>query len=145
MATPQLDQRPSLPASGVTLAWLLATAALAAAVVASASAAPTTTVPGVVYVAKVTVTDRSIVIAKNKFSLHSKYRRYPRGAIIRYAITNTGTRPYEFKIWRSISKVVKPHGGHATLLINWSYRGRFPYETLSRSRPVGPHGYVTIF
>lgn len=145
MATLQLDQRPGSPVRGATLAPLLAAAALAAAVGASASAAPATTVPGVVYVDKVTVTDNSIVIGKNKFSLHSKYPRYPRGAIIRYAITNAGTRLYEFKIWDRTSTVLKPHGGHATVLINWNYRGRFSYETLFRSRPAGPRGYVTIY
>jgi hypothetical protein len=124
---------------------LLAAVVVAATAVVGASAARSTTTPGVVYPITVTVTDKSIVIQRDKFSLHSPYPRYPRGALIRYMVTNKGSRPYSFKIWGSKTIVMRPRGGHDSLEINWSYRGTFPYLSLYRGKPVGPHGHVTIF
>lgn len=121
---------------------------LAAAAVAGtlrASSAPATTVPGVIYPLKVTITNTSIVIQRDKFSLHTKYPRYPRGALIRYVITNKGTRPFRLKMWGTISNVMKPKGGKDSMLINWNYRGKYLYETLYKGKPAGPKGYITIF
>jgi hypothetical protein len=126
-------------------AALLVAAAVTAAGVVGASDAPATTVPGVVYPISVTITDKSIVIQRDKFSLHSPYPRYPRGALIRYVVTNKGTKPYSFKIWESNTTVMRPHGGHDSLLLNWNYRGTFPYFSLYRGKAAGPHGHVTIF
>jgi hypothetical protein len=69
----------------------------------------------------------------------------PRGAVIRYAVTNKGTRPYVFKMWETVTSAIKPHGGHDSFLVNWNYRGRYLYETLYRGKPAGPHGFITIF
>jgi hypothetical protein len=123
----------------------LAALGLAAAATALASAAPKTTTPGVVYVVKVTLTNTSITIPKDRFSLHTTYPRLPRGAVIRYAVTNKGTRPYAFKMWDTVTTVLKPHGGRDSFLVNWNYRGRYEYETLFRGKPAGPHGFITIF
>jgi hypothetical protein len=129
--------------------WLLTSALAAVCLVAFASAlasaAPATTTPGVVYVVKVTLTNSSITIPKDKFSLHSPYPRLPRGAVIRYAITNKGTRAYTFKMWDTVTTVLKPHGGRDSFLVNWNYRGRYAYETLYHGKPAGPHGFVTVF
>jgi hypothetical protein len=125
--------------------WMLTAALLVAAAISGPGAASSrTTTPGVVYVVPVTLTNTSIVIPKDKFSI-GKYPRYPRGALIRYSITNHGSRAYIFKIWASTTAKLRPHGGHDTLLLNWSYRGRFVYETFYRGKPAGPRGYVTIF
>jgi hypothetical protein len=127
------------------IAGTLGAALLALFGAAVTSDARATTTPGVVYVVKVTLTDKSIVIPKDKFSLHSPYPRYPRGAEIRYSITNKGTRPYSLKMWGSTTTVMKAHGGHDSILLNWWERGQFPYTTLYRGKPAGPHGFVTIF
>ena len=127
------------------LALVGAAAALSAGVSGAAVASDRTTTPGVVYVQKVTLTDSSIAIQKDRFCVTSACPRYPRGALIRYAITNRGTKPYVFQIWASRSIALRPHRGHDTVLVNWSYRGRFLYEKLYRNKPSGSRGYVTIF
>ena len=118
--------------------------AVAAIAVVAASGASSTTVPGQVYAIKVTITDKAITIQKDKFSLHSPYPRYPRGALIRYEITNKGTKAYALKIWQTTTVAIKP-GGHDSVLLNWAFRGAFVYETLSKGKPAGPRGHVTIF
>ncbi|HEY3924969.1 MAG TPA: hypothetical protein VGL75_10455 [Acidothermaceae bacterium] len=121
--------------------------AAAAAVCAgvNSAVAPATTTPGVIYVVKVTLTNSAITIPKDKFSLHTKYPRLPRGAQIRYEILNKGTRPYSFKIWGSTTGVMKARVGKDAIFINWTYRGKFLYETLYKGKPAGPKGYVTVF
>jgi hypothetical protein len=116
---------------------------LAGAFAASTNAAVQTTAPGQVYIVKMTVTDKTIQIAKDKFSIGDE-ARYPRGAAIQYKVTNKGTRPYSVKIWASTTGVIRP-GRFDTVLVNWNYRGRFLYLSLYRGKPAGPKGYVTIF
>lgn len=119
---------------------MLATAALAGAL---ASAAAATTRPGVVYPIKVVLSDKSISIAKDLFT-RGTVARYPRGAIIRYVVTNKGSKPYVFKVWGTATGPIKP-GGRDSLLVNWNYRGTYTYLTLYRGRPAGPRGRVEIF
>jgi hypothetical protein len=120
-------------------------AAAALCVGVNSAVAPATTIPGVIYPIKVTITNTAIIIPKDQFSLHTKYPRYPRGAQIRYEITNKGTRPYSFKMWGSFTGVMKAKGGKDSILINWNYRGKYLYEVLYKGKPAGPKGYVTIF
>ncbi len=118
--------------------------AVAATAAVAASGASATTVPGQVYPIKITITDKTITVQKDKFSLHSPYPRYPRGALIRYEITNKGTKPYALKIWATTTTAIKP-GGHDSVLLNWGFRGTFVYETLYKGKAAGPRGHVTIF
>jgi hypothetical protein len=120
-----------------------AMAALCAGV--NTSVAPATTTPGVIYVVKVTITNTAITIPKDKFSLHTKYPRLPRGAQIRYSVSNKGTRPVSFKMWATSTGVMKAKVGKDSFLINWNYRGKYLYEVLYKGKPTGLKGYVTIF
>jgi hypothetical protein len=123
------------------LVWL---ALLVGVAVQPASAAVRTTVPGVVYVVKLTITDKTVAIPKDKFSKGLPYARYPRGAVIRYKIINKGTRPYSLTLWDVTTPVIRP--GHSdTVLVNWNYRGTFTYASLYHGKPLGPHGRIKIF
>lgn len=116
-------------------------ALIVAGAVASSHSARGTTVPGLLYVVNVTLTDAKIRLShKSDTSL----TRLPRGAYIRYAITNRGTRRYVFKIWETKSGLVRP-GGKDSLVINWNYRGRFAYLKLFHGKQVGPKGFITIY
>jgi hypothetical protein len=116
---------------------------VAAALAASVPSGPATTVPGVVYAVKVLITDTKISIQKDKFTRNG-VSRLPRGAQIRYEMTNKGTKPYVLQIWTTKSGTMRP-GGHDSFLINWNYRGRYVYRTLLRGRPAGPKGLIIIF
>jgi hypothetical protein len=116
---------------------------LAAALAAIAPPGPATTEPGVVYPVKVAIMDTKILIQKDKFTRNG-VSRLPRGAQIRYEITNKGTKPYVFQIWRTKTNAIRP-GGHDSFLVNWNYRGRYVYRTLLRGRPAGPKGLIIIF
>jgi hypothetical protein len=124
---------------------VLAVASAVLAVAAeTAGAATKTTTPGQVYVVTMTLTNTAIVIPPDRFSKGLKYPRYPRGAAIQYKVINKGTRPYSEEIWAGKTTVIRP--GHSdTILVNWNYRGVYPYKTLYKGKPAGPHGMVTIF
>jgi hypothetical protein len=117
---------------------------LSAILVPTGAARRQTTEPGVVYIVKVVLTDKKISIARDKFTTKTGVTRYPRGAIIRYAITNKGKRPYAWRVWGADTPVMKP-GGHESILVNWHYRGTYSYELLFRGKPVGPRGQIIIF
>jgi hypothetical protein len=119
-------------------------AVVVAALAVGLPMAPATTVPGVVYPIKVVVTDTKISIQKDKFDRNGQIR-YPRGAEIRYEITNRGSKPYVLEIWGARSIALRPHGGHDSILVTWNYRGRYLYRLLLHSRPVGPKGWIVIF
>ena len=119
----------------------VAAALIVVGAAASSHAARGTTTPGVLYVVNVTLTDTKIRLShKSDTSL----TRMPRGAYIRYAITNRGTRSYVFRIWATQSSALRP-GRRDSLVVNWNYRGRFAYLKLFRGKPVGPKGYITIY
>jgi hypothetical protein len=109
-----------------------------------AGAAERTTTPGQVYVINVTVTDKAIVIPKDKFSKGHKYPRYPRGAAIQYRFKNAGKHTYKVRMWDKTTPLIRP-GQVEPLLINWNYRGKYRYETLVGGKALGPFGIVTIF
>jgi hypothetical protein len=126
------------------LAWAALSAVLAGGFAQSATAAVKTTIPGVVYVVPMTVTDKKVTVPRDKFSKGLTYSRYPRGAVIRYKVINKGTRPYSVKIWDATTTVIRP-GDFDTILLNWNYRGNYTYATLFHGKPIGPHGRVKIF
>jgi hypothetical protein len=109
----------------------------------AASAAPQTTEPGQVYPVKTTLTLKGVTIAKDKFTRNGNVR-YPRGAVIRYEITNRTNKRLVLQIWTTKTKPIAP-GGHDSFLVNWNYRGRFVYRQLAGKTPLGPTRYVTIF
>jgi hypothetical protein len=123
---------------------MVAAACVAAVAVPLAAASPETTTPGQLYVVKVTVTDKTISIPKDQFTRNG-VTRYPRGALIRYVVTNLGTRSYAFEIWGASTGPIRPRG-HNTVLVAWNRRGTFIYRTLiAGGRPAGPKGIVQIF
>jgi hypothetical protein len=109
----------------------------------AAYAASRTTEPGVVYPVKTTLTPAGITIAKDKFTRNGN-ARYPRGAVIRYVITNRTTKRLIVQIWTVKTKPIPP-GGHDSILVNWNYRGRFVYRQLAGKIPLGATRYVSIF
>jgi hypothetical protein len=138
-----------LASSGVSFRNL---AVLSAAVLAlpalAAAAGPETTTPGVIYVIKTTINDKHVVLARDRFNTARLTRngiyRYPRGAQLRFAITNKGTRPYSLKMWETTSPVIRP-GRRDAMFINWQFRGKYRYAVLYRGKPAGPKGYIVIF
>jgi hypothetical protein len=122
---------------------LLGFSVAALALAGTVSARQQTTTPGVVYVIKIKVTDRSIVIPRDKFSI-GNVTRYPRGAVLQYRITNLGSKPYVFQIWGTTTAPIRP-GKHDSFLINWNYRGSFHYGTLLHGKPTGHGGTIIIF
>jgi hypothetical protein len=121
--------------------WLLSATVAGASLLASTARA--TTVPGVLYTVTATITDRSITLShksKGTLGLH----RLPRGSSIRYRVINNGARPYVFEIWGARSAPIRPHKTD-TMLVNWTYRGRYLYRILYHGRAVGPSGYITVF
>ena len=90
-------------------------AALALAGTVSARQQTAEPPPPAVYVIKITVTDRSIAIPRE---------RLPRGAVIQFRITNLGSQPYVFQMWATTTLPIPP-GKHDSLLINWNFRGKY--------------------
>jgi hypothetical protein len=126
--------------AGVGVAAILA-AALGGATAGSGGA---TTTPGVLYISKTIVTDKTIKIPRDKFT-RSGQIRYPRGALIRYEITNKGTKPYKLEVWGSKTAVMRP-GRRAKILIYWNYRGTYLVRLLlPNNKPAGPKTTIQIF
>ncbi len=127
---------------------LLVVAAFAASVLvwsaSPATSAVKTTAPGQTYVIKLTLTNKAIVIPKDKYSKGQSGPTYPRGGSVQYDIFNKGSHPYAIKIGSRTTPVITP--GHSTFIqLHWTYRGRYLYETLYQGKPLGPKGYITIF
>lgn len=104
-----------------------AAAALAGAGDAAAAASPDTTRPGVVYRVNVVIFDNRMTIS------HAKYLR---GAIIRYHVTNKGSKPYGWVVQGvKLPKTLRP-GQTGKILINWWRRGTFLAASTSRGKLV---------
>jgi hypothetical protein len=112
-------------------------------VAASAPARPATTEPGVIYVVPTHLTDAKVVIQKDKL-FRNGMPRYPRGAIIRYEITNSTKKTLVFQMWSSRTQALKP-GKKDSFLINWNYRGKYRFRMLLHGKTYGPTGTVTVF
>jgi len=117
---------------------------VAAVIPAATQARPLTTTPGVIYVLKTTVDDKGVHVPKDRFTKNG-ITRYPRGALIRYEFTNRGTKPYAVHVWGADSVVMRAHGGKASMLVNWQYRGEYHYWRLLRGKRLAPVGTVVIF
>jgi hypothetical protein len=124
---------------------LLAVAAglIPAGAAPAAEARPRTTTPGVLYIIKVVLTDKTISIPRDKYTRNG-HSRYPRGATIRYSLLNLGSRPYSFEIWGAHTDPIRPRG-RDSILVYWNFRGKFGYRLLFKGRPAGPRGFVEIF
>jgi hypothetical protein len=125
-------------------ALVAAVVAAAAVVPAAAPARPETTTPGVIYVLKTRVDDQGVHFPKDKFTRNG-VTRYPRGAQIRYEFTNYGSKPYAVHVWGADTIVMKPHGGHASMFINWQYRGDYKYWRILHAKRLRPIGTIIIF
>jgi hypothetical protein len=109
--------------------------------VPAAGAGPETTLPGVLYINNVTLTDNKIAITHNS---PKSVTRLPRGAFIRYVVRNKGTRTYIFKIWGTQTNPIKP-GGKDSIAVNWDRRGQFAYFSLFRGKPASRKGYINVY
>jgi hypothetical protein len=127
-------------------AFAVTGAALVAATVVPAAtpARPQTTTPGVIYVLKTLVDDKGVHMPKDKYTKNG-ITRYPRGAEIRYEFTNKGSKPYAVHVWGADTVVMKANGGHATMFINWQYRGDYHYWRILRGHRISPVGTIIIF
>jgi hypothetical protein len=102
-------------------------AAVAGAGDATAAATPDTTRPGVVYRVNVVIFDNRMTIS---------HATYVRGAIIRYHVTNKGSKPYGWVVQGvPLPKALRP-GQTSKILINWWRRGKFVAASTSRGKLV---------
>jgi hypothetical protein len=108
-----------------------------------AAASPSTTAPGIVYTIKTTMLPSGVVIAKDRFTRKDGTPSWPRGATIRYSITNKTKKTLALKIWIATTKPIAP-GGHTFVVINWIYRGRYLYQELHGTKLVGAARYLVI-
>jgi hypothetical protein len=115
----------------VTRATLAALAICAFASVPQASAAGKTTAPTTFVDAHVTLTDDGIRISRDWA---------PRGAIVRFSIANTGTRPHSFTFEHFVTgfrlpiafqALLRP-GQHRRVLLFLDYRGVLHYYSKGR-------------
>jgi hypothetical protein len=120
-------------------AFLAATCAMTGVAVGS----PTTTAPGKVYTIKTTMLPSGVTISSDRFTLKNGTPSWPRGATIRYSITNKTRKTLALKLWIAKTKPIPP-GGHIYVTINWIYRGRFLYQELDGKKLVGAPRYLVI-
>ena len=105
-----------------------------AAALALVAGAQATTQPGVLFVSRLVITDRAILIRGDRFMTPAAIPRYPRGTDVRYEVSNRGTRAISLNILGSVTGRLAP-GRKASILVYWSHRGKFVF----RARPNGPH------
>jgi hypothetical protein len=84
-----------------------------------------------------------VVIAKDRFTTKDGTPSWPRGATIRYSITNKTKQTLALKIWIATTKPIAP-GGHTFVVINWIYRGRYFDQELRGTKLVGAARYLVI-
>jgi hypothetical protein len=125
------------------LTFALALTAWLYAFSAPALGLPATTAPGQVYTIKTTLLPTGVVLAKDRFTRKDGTPSWPRGATIRYSITNKTKRTLALRLWIAKTKPIPP-GGHTNVVINWIYRGRFLYQELDGHRLVGAARYLII-
>ncbi|MFL5925848.1 MAG: hypothetical protein ACJ77E_02820 [Gaiellaceae bacterium] len=102
--------------------------AIAAAGIAGASGSRATTAPGVVSVSKLVITDHAVMIRIRRNTWASVVR-YPRGAEVRYDVSNRGRRAYSLDILGSVTGRLAP-GRQTTMLVSWTHRGKFVFRAL---------------
>ena len=133
-------------------------AVLCLAGVSGVAAAPQTTAPDVLTQVKVSITDASVRIARDKFTQGS-LARYPRGAIIDFVVTNRGTKPYNAELLltgkhtftkyeikgTSIKSPPIPPGRTAHVRVNFYFRSTFAIRALLNGKEHGQHAPIRIF
>jgi hypothetical protein len=118
----------------VTKALVAVAATIAATCVGGAHRSHATTAPGVVSVSKLLITDNAIRIRIRRHTW-SSVAHYPRGAEVRYDVSNRGTRAYSLDILGSVTGRLAP-GRQTTILVAWTHRGRFVFRALPRGARV---------
>jgi hypothetical protein len=113
-------------------------AASAAIVIGDTRAVRATTMPGVLSVSKLVITDHAMMVRIRRHKWASVVH-YPRGAEVRYDVSNRGTRPYSLNILGSVTGRLAP-GRRAPILVYWGRRGTFVFRAL----PDGPKITVVI-
>lgn len=92
--------------------------------------ADATTQPGKIYVSSMVIRDDAIKVRIRRHTW-SDTLRYARGAEVRYEVINRGTRRFSLDILGSVTGVMAP-GRRATILVAWSRRGRYVFQTAPR-------------
>lgn len=127
-------------------------------IVSTAGAAPRTTAPAALTQVKVSITDKAVLIARDKFTQGS-LTRYPRGAIIDFLITNRGTKAYRAQLLltgqhnftkyenkgTSVTSPAVAPGRKAHLRINFYFRSRFALLALLGGKRHGELARILIF
>ena len=103
---------------------------IAAAGIVGARRSHATTAPGVVSVSKLLITDDAVKIRIRRHTW-SSVAHYPRGAEVRYDVSNRGTRTYRLDILGSVTGRLAP-GRQTTILVAWTHRGRFVFRALPK-------------
>ena len=103
---------------------------VAAAGIGGAQRLHATTAPGVVSVSKLLITDDAVKIRIRRHTW-SSVAHYPRGAEVRYDVSNHGTRAYRLDILGSVTGRLAP-GRQTTILVAWTHRGRFVFRALPK-------------
>jgi len=101
---------------------------IAAAAIVGTHRSHATTAPGVVSVSKLMITDHAVMIRIRRHTWRSVVR-YPRGAEVRYDVSNRGTRVYSLDILGSVTGRLAP-GRQTTMLVAWTHRGNFVFRAL---------------
>lgn len=133
----------------VTLVTLLA----AIVIVSSATARPRTTMPVVAYKAPAVITDRKATIF-GRATMH-----LPRGAVIRFNVTNSGTQAYKAEVGlsgkyhfnatyeagiKTLYTAVIPPGKTRAVTVFFYYRSTFRLQALLDGKPHGAPAVITV-
>ena len=108
--------------------------AIAAAGIGGVHGSHATTAPGVVSVSKLVITDDAVKIRIRRHTW-SSVAHYPRGAEVRYDVSNRGTRAYSLDILGSVTGRLAP-GRQTSILVAWTHRGRFVFHALPKGARV---------
>ena len=94
----------------------------------------------------VLVDDAGVHMPKDQFTRRG-VPRYPKGTQIRYEFKNVGSKPYAVFLWGADTTVMRPHGGRASMLVNytWAQPGTYLYYRTYRGRKIAPVGRIIVF
>jgi hypothetical protein len=130
----------------------------ACALPASVAGALTTTAPDIPHNVAVVISDKTIAIARDRFTQGS-VTQYPRGAIIEFLITNTGSQAHAVRLVLKSKHVFTQYEKHITVItaglpippgdrrslpINFYYRGVFVLQVMSGTQ-VRASAPIVIF
>ena len=133
----------------VTLVALFA----ASVVVSSATAGPRTTMPVVAYKAPAVINDRKATIF-GRATMH-----LPRGAVIRFNVTNNGTHAYKAEVGlngkyhfnatyesgiKTLYTAIIPPGMTKAVTVFFYYRSTFRLQALLDGKPHGAPAVITV-